>query len=489
MIRNEKLFSSEIDENEAASIYPAANSTIAAISTPIGSGGVGIVKVSGPDSMTIAKRLFRPSSRRFSADADRDGLFESHRLYHGYWIDPDRNDRVIDEVLLAVMRAPHSYTREDVIEIQAHSGRVVLSAILDIVLKYGAELAKPGEFTQRAFINGRIDLTQAEAVIDVINARTAKSLEMANSLLKGDLKKRIETVAVQLREVLIEIEAAIDFPEEIDDLPDLHGLIDRLEGSVVRELEALVEHYENTRIFREGLTLAVVGRPNVGKSSLLNRLVKKDRAIVTDVPGTTRDIIEETVQINGIPVVISDTAGLHPTDDPIETIGIRKTHERIEESDVVLFVLEAHRPLSESDRTIYAHLEHRNVVLVINKIDLADDGADVDLPEAWRNHPMVFVSALYDRGIDVLADAIAALFTRYDTEERDVIAPNARQKNILDKTLHAVSSAVEGIQSRTPAELINIDIREALVSLGEITGETTSEDILDEIFGRFCIGK
>ena len=305
--------------------------TIAAIATAPGRGGIGIVKVSGKDAFTIAREVFRPSKKRADDaleqsrhDSGGRGFpFETHRLYYGHIIDLD-GGQIIDEVLLSAMRAPRTYTREDVVEINAHGGAMVLHAILKLVITRGARLAEPGEFTRRAFLNGRIDLTQAEAVIDVINARTQKNLALAAAQLSGKLKEQIALARNHLVGLLTHVEAVIDFPEEVEDLIHLQNTINSIQKGVLVPLKGLVQNYIDAHVFRDGISVAVVGRPNVGKSSLLNQLVKKDRAIVTDIPGTTRDIIEETLNIQGIPVIVSDTAGVQPTDNPIEKMGIER---------------------------------------------------------------------------------------------------------------------------------------------------------------------
>jgi tRNA modification GTPase len=302
--------------------------TIAAIATPIGSGGIGIIKISGQDAFSIAEAIFQRSRPSWGVGRpEGEALIfplKSHRLYHGYIVNPETG-KVLDEVLLSAMKGPRTYTREDVIEINTHSGYIVMASILDLVLQKGARLADPGEFTKRAYLSGRIDLTQAEAVIDIINSRTEKSLEIATSQIKGDLKNRIEFMRHSLIDILTQVEAAIDFPEDVGDLIDVESVNQILNKAVIDELSDMVAQYENAHFLRDGLKMIVVGRPNVGKSSLMNRLIKNDRVIVTPIPGTTRDLIEETLNIRGIPVIIADSAGLHETKDPVEVIGIEKT--------------------------------------------------------------------------------------------------------------------------------------------------------------------
>lgn len=469
------------------------NPTIAAVATPIGRGGIGIIRISGEKALRIAATIFKRSRLASDHNADICDLsfarFKSYRLYHGYVVDP-ANGRRLDEVLLAIMKAPRSYTGEDVVEIQAHSGHVVLSSILELVLKNGARLAEPGEFTKRAYINGRIDLTQAEAVVDIINARTNKALEIAFTQLKGDMRMSVETIRDLLSDVFAEINASIDFPDDVTEIVDLDTAIKTLQDKVVARLKELIELYENAHVLRDGLKLVVVGRPNVGKSSLMNRLLQKERAIVTSTPGTTRDFIEEPLGIRGIPVIITDTAGLHETDDPVEVIGIKKTYEHTDLSDLVLFMLDASCRITEEDYKIYERISDRTLIIVINKSDLVDDKHRLDMPDSWINIPRVKISALYNQGLDRLKDLIAEIsLSEQGFDIEHAIIPNLRHKTALEKSLRAASSAVEGMRMRTHFELIAIDIKEAMDSLGEITGVNANEDMLDKIFSRFCIGK
>ena len=389
-------------------------STIAALATPVGSGGIGIIKISGDNALSIAASIFRKSTPPPEALSDslRDpygppgSSFKSHRLYYGHVVDPESN-RILDEVLLSVMMAPYTYTREDVVEINAHSGPVAIRGILELVLKKGARLAEPGEFTQRAYLNGRIDLTQAEAVIDIINAKTQKSLEIATAQVKGDMRECIEAIRGSMLEILTDIEAAIDFPEDVGDILEPSRTVEFVRRNIVEPLNDLVNLYDDAHVLRDGLKLVVVGRPNVGKSSLMNRLIKKDRAIVTPIPGTTRDLIEETINIRGIPVIISDTAGLHETTDPVEVIGISKAQECIDDSDLVLFMVDVSEPLTHEDDKIYETIQEKETILVLNKIDLVDEDFGFEMPDMWRRRHSVRTSALYNIGFTGLKDLIA----------------------------------------------------------------------------------
>jgi tRNA modification GTPase len=469
------------------------NDTIAAIATPTGSGGIGIIKISGKDAFSIAEAIFQKScaSRgegRSESEAPSFPL-KSHRLYHGHIVNPETG-QVLDEVLLSAMKAPRTYTREDVVEINTHSGYIVMASILDLVLQKGARIADPGEFTKRAYLSGRIDLTQAEAVIDIINSRTQKSLEIATSQIKGELKKRIESIRGSLIDILTQVEAAIDFPEDVGDVIDAETVKKILDKKIICELSDMVTQYENAHFLRDGLKMIVVGRPNVGKSSLMNRLIKNDRVIVTSIPGTTRDLIEETLNIRGIPVIIADGAGLHETKDPVEVIGIEKTNEYIQASDLVLFMIDASDPFTIEDQQIYQTIGGKRMILVINKIDLIKDGFQPEIPETWDEIPSVEISALYGNGLSSLEDLIAKLaLGNQDLNVQSTIIPNLRHKTALEKSLEFAVSAGEELLKGTSFELIAIDIKETLDSLGEIIGAVAKEDVIDQIFNRFCIGK
>lgn len=455
--------------------------TIAAIATPAGAGGIGVVKISGPRAISIALPLLHPPK-----DPRR---VQSHHLYYGSIIDP-KAERTLDEVLLSVMRAPNTYTREDVVEIQAHGSRCGLGAILELVLKRGARLAEPGEFTKRAFLNGRIDLSQAEAVIDLVNAQTAEGLEIAARQLEGHLLESIEAVLGPLEEIRVEVEAAIDFPEDVEDIirPDVFA--DTITREVVVPLEALLDHYDEGHVYREGIAATIVGRPNVGKSSLMNRLLQKERAIVTAIPGTTRDFIEETVNMGGVPVRLIDTAGLHDAESDLEAAGIRFTRQQLDEADLVLFMVDCSVPLSKEDEQIYDQVQDRKAILVINKIDLADGHVARGIAERLGGLSWVAISALYHQGIEDLKATIFEEVTHQrGASDLPSVVPNLRHKLAIERALTAGREAVEGFRSGRPPELVAVDLKDALDALGEITGIVTTEEILDQIFSRFCVGK
>jgi tRNA modification GTPase len=467
--------------------------TIAAIATPTGRGGIGIIKISGKDAFSIAESVFQKSAPAAGVAKEKGGSFfssvKSHHLYHGHIVDKQKG-RVLDEVLLSVMVAPHTYTKEDVVEINTHSGPVVLASILELVIKNGATLAQPGEFTKRAYLNGRIDLTQAEAVIDIINSKTEKALEIATSQIKGGLKAKIESIRRALLDILVETEAAIDFLDDAGETLNSDRIIKILKGRGVDELNALIEKYENAHVLRDGLKMVVVGKPNVGKSSLMNRLIQEDRAIVTPIPGTTRDLIEETLNIRGIPVIIADTAGLHETDDPVEVIGIEKAQKYIQDSDLILFMIDASRPHTDVDFNIYKTIRNKRLILVMNKSDLVEDGFEPAVPDSWRDLPRIKISALYGTGLNELKGLIVNLSVgEYGLEAKNTIIPNIRHKIALERCLELCATAIEAIRKEISFEFIAIDIQEAIDRLGEIIGDTVKEDVIDQIFSRFCIGK
>ena len=456
--------------------------TIAAIATPPGSGGIGIVRISGDGAIPIATRLFRRTGNRPCPDPPT-----SHRLYHGHILSLD-SEEVIDEVLMVVMQAPHSYTREDVVEIQAHAGQAVSRAILERVLAAGARMADPGEFTRRAFLSGRIDLTQAEAVIDVINAQSERALAAAAGQLQGAMGDRLRTVRRSLRDILARIDAAIDFSEDGVEEISSDALAERLETEAIRPLTDLCRGYENARLLRDGLRMAVVGRPNVGKSSLMNALLNDERAIVTPIPGTTRDVIEATLSIDGVPAILLDTAGLHMPDDPVEIIGVERTHQSIETADVVLLVLDASEPITEEDRSAIRLTQSKARIIVINKWDLIQDNEPPGLPDGVEGARLVKTSALWGDGIEDLREAISSLAIG-DFQAAASAMPNLRHHKTLTRGLDALRGARSGMDADAPLELVAIDLHEAERAIGDVLGDAAPPDLLDHIFSQFCIGK
>jgi len=460
--------------------------TIAAIATPSGRGGIGIVRISGDRAFDIALSLFRPRSLP-------DRLFQpkqiiSHHLYYGDIVQPD-TQAVLDEVLIAFMKAPHSYTREDVVEIQAHSGYAVLKAILSAVLQGGAAPAGPGEFTRRAFLNGRIDLTQAESVIDIINSKTETSLAAAADHLSGGFRKHAGRISSGLRDILVRIEAAIDFPDEAEDFQPL-SVAPLLEACVLEPIETLIRQHEDGRVIRDGYRITIVGRPNVGKSSLMNWLVGSDRSIVTDIPGTTRDVVADAVVFRGIPVNFFDTAGVHVTQDTVELLGIEKTYERIRASDLMLLVQDVSCADTGLESRLLEQAGDIPVIRVLNKIDLAPNPDNVVGNMESASLPVVAVSVKNRLNLDALADRIAREILRKIPGQAPAgLIPNLRQARALENAAACIRQALEGIQRKIPAEIISMDVRDALDWIDEITGARTSDEILDRIFDAFCIGK
>ncbi|MCL5057582.1 MAG: tRNA uridine-5-carboxymethylaminomethyl(34) synthesis GTPase MnmE [Actinobacteria bacterium] len=455
------------------------NDTIAAISTPPGEGGVGIIRISGERAFDIAERVFRPAR-------PKDWLRDGFKLHYGHAVDGVTGE-VIDEVLLAVMKAPHTYTREDVVEINCHGGAVPLRAALKSVLDAGARLAAPGEFTRRAFLNGRIDLTQAESVIDVIRSKTEASLKVALSQLGGGLSLKIKSLQDRILGMLAQLEASIDFPEDDVDEKSRQQLKETA-GEIIRGLDRLIEAAGRGRIYREGIMTVITGRPNVGKSSLLNALLGRERAIVTDIPGTTRDVIEEMINIKGIPLVLADTAGLRETGDIVEKKGVEKTLQIIEGAGLILFMIDAGEGVTAEDSEILKTVDREKTLLIINKIDV---GKSPELPpgEEW-NIPRVEISALKGEGIEDLESKIEQMVTGGRTESPDpVIISNIRHESALVKARGNMAEFMALADEGVPPDLLSIDIRGAWEVLGEITGSTVTEDLLDRIFNDFCIGK
>ncbi len=465
------------------------DSVISAISTPIGTGGIGIIRLSGFGSVDIASSVFRIAGTRRADSSAIPQQLESHRFYYGHVIDPE-NMRVIDEAMLVCMKSPKSYTREDVVEIHIHSGLLILKEVLELVLRQGARLAEPGEFTRRAFLNGRIDLIHAEAVMDLINAKSSSALTVVHRHLSGELSEQIESIKSNILRALAVIDAGIDFPDEVDEIQDVGALADTLKRSVLDPCEQLVDGYKSGHYIRDGLILAVVGKPNVGKSSLMNRLVGKQKSIVTDVPGTTRDLIEVPVTIEGIPVVLCDTAGIHSTQCPIEVIGIQKAQECIETCDLVLFVLDGSTEIGPDDLEIFENIKEKPLILIFNKMDLVQNLKYDSLPDFWKEIPRIHVSAKYDMSIDALRNMIIELVSGDSLSGAgDRIIPNLRQKLLLEKVVSSVRRAMNGMLQNIPQELLAIDFKEGLDALNEIKGDARRPDVLDRIFSQFCIGK
>jgi tRNA modification GTPase len=464
------------------------NDTICAIATPIGEGGIGIVRVSGEKAIDAASGLVALRSGAPLPSA------ASHVLHHADLLDPtdSRRRALLDDALVVVMRGPRSYTGEDVVELQCHGGVVILQTICEALIRAGARLAEPGEFTKRAFLNGRLDLAQAEAVLDTIRAKTAGGLRIAQEQLRGALSKEIDTVREKLIGLLAHVEAGIDFVEEdIAFIPSVE-----LTAGLRQAHEAvgrLLAHSREGRILREGVTAAIIGRPNVGKSSLLNALLKTDRAIVTPIPGTTRDVLEEVLNIRGIPVRLLDTAGIRDTTDPVEQEGVRRSRVAQEQADLLLIVLDGSMPLTQDDRTLLEdacpNVDQKRLV-VVNKTDLPGRIDPALLPPAGSDCAVAQISAQTGDGLDELRDRIRLLLIRPDFETREtVLVTHLRHQTALQRTQDAMTAALASVEAGQAGELIAMDLRAAIDALGEITGAVSTDDILDRIFKEFCIGK
>ena len=459
-----------------------AEDTIAAIATPLGEGGLAVIRISGPQALTVADRCFAPSG------PGKPSAAASHTIHFGHVIS---NGKRVDEVLLAVMRTPRTFTREDVVEITCHGGVLPAKLVLESVLRSGARLAEPGEFTRRAFLNGRIDLAQAEAVADLIHSRTEMALRAASEQLAGKLSQRINSLREQMLKTLAHIEAHIDFPDE-DIAPDTREQLIQHLQSGVEFTDGLLRTANEGRILRRGIRGAIIGRPNVGKSSLLNQLLGHERAIVSAIPGTTRDTIEETANIRGLPVIFIDTAGLREGSDEIEVEGIRRSRESLERAEFILHVLDAAEPITSADRAYLAEFGGKKRIVLLNKIDLP---RRLELPpisegDAFGSGVVVEVSCVTGEGIELLKDAIKKLVWSGEIHaEMLEVMINSRHQDALNRGRVATMNTIEALRSGLTLELAAMDLRIAVDAIGEIIGQTTSADLLDMIFSEFCIGK
>lgn len=452
--------------------------TIAAISTPPGAGGIGIIRMSGTQSLSLLQLLFTPKNSSCT--------YRSHQLYYGHIHHP-KTGKILDEVMAVIMKGPHSYTREDVVEIHCHGSFLVLQNILDIIVSNGAGLAAPGEFTKRAFLNGRIDLTRAEAVIDILSAKTRKGVDLAQEQLSGALYRLIEPIQKSITTMRAVVEVAIDFPDEDIDIVDTGKMISELEADVITPLKKLLGNVSQGRLYREGISLVIAGRPNVGKSSLLNTLLQEERALVTEIPGTTRDSIEEIIDIHGVPVRIIDTAGIRTNAGEVEKLGITRAKDLINKADLVLFLLDGSRSISNEDKALYGEVCHKPVLAVINKMDL---GCNSEIGALGLTGEPVEISAKHQRGIDTLKDAIFNKITAGKEQwEEDACSPNLRHQVALKKAMSAAESVLATLNMGLTNDLIAVDLQECLDCMGDIVGETTTDDILDVVFEQFCLGK
>ena len=457
--------------------------TIAAISTPMGEGAIAIVRLTGDEAFTIADRIFRgPKEKKLSE-------VPSHTIHYGHLVDP-KTGQTVEEVMVSIMRGPKTFTREDVVEINCHGGLVSVKKVLNLVLANGARLAEPGEFTKRAFLNGRIDLSQAEAVMDLIRAKTDRAMNVALNQMEGRLSKLIGKLRQEILETLAHIEVNIDYPE-YDDVEEMthHVLIEKA-SIVKKELKQLLQTAEQGKILREGLSTVIVGRPNVGKSSLLNSFVQENKAIVTDIPGTTRDVIEEYVNVRGVPLRLLDTAGIRETEDIVERIGVEKSRAVLKEADLILLVLNFSEELTMEDENLFEAVNGMDTIVIVNKTDLPKKIDMERVRELAGKSPVITTSLLDEQGIDDLEEAIAALFFEGELEAQDMTyVSNTRHIALISQALAAIEDAIQAIGDDVPVDLVQIDLTKAWELLGEIIGDTVQDSLIDQLFSQFCLGK
>ncbi len=454
--------------------------TIAALSTPYGTGGIGVIRISGSRAFEVAGKLFHALKPMEE--------IVSHTVTYGKIIEPETGD-IIDEVLLLKMKKPNTFTREDVVEIQCHGGIVVINRIMDLIFKNEVRPAEPGEFTKRAFLNGRIDLSQAEAIIDLINSKTVESSRAAVSHLEGRLSNKLKELRKQLVELLAHIEVTVDYPEH--DIEEITGekVYDGLK-TIKAELVDLAKTFDRGKLLRDGINIVIAGKPNVGKSSLLNQLAGSTRAIVTDIPGTTRDIIEEYVNIKGIPAKITDTAGIRTTEDIVEKIGVDKALKAIEDADLIIMVIAADTGVQPEDEEILKTIENKKSLILINKTDLVDRPSLSKVKEQLKADIILEASVINEQGIEGLEEKIAELFFSGDiSKNEEVLLTNSRHKSLVDKAVKAIDQALGSHEMGMPIDMVTIDIKTSADYIGQITGESIDEAVMHNIFARFCIGK
>ncbi|WP_346887794.1 tRNA uridine-5-carboxymethylaminomethyl(34) synthesis GTPase MnmE [Clostridium sp. UBA1056] len=453
--------------------------TIGAISTSIGEGGIAIVRISGDKAKEVVDKIFQAKNGKSIKD------MKSYTMKYGYIIDENNNH--IDEVIVSFMKGPRSFTAEDTIEINCHGGVVATNKVLEQVIKQGVRLAEPGEFTKRAFLNGRIDLSQAEAVIDIINAKTDLSMKSALMQSEGAISKEIQELRGKLLSTIAHIEATVDYPE--DDLEEVTAEMAIKDLEVIKkEIKEFIETAEEGKILREGLSTVIVGKPNVGKSSLLNALTKENRAIVTDIPGTTRDVIEEYINISGIPIKVIDTAGIRETDDVVEKIGVERSRAKINDADLIILILDSSNDLSEEDKEIINHISNKKYMILLNKSDLNSKITQGNLQNINCKN-IYSISAKTGEGIDKVRTAIKDMFFKGEISTNNIIITNTRHKEALLRAYECIESAIDTLNHTFAIDLASIDIRNAWTFLGEITGDSLEENIIDKIFKDFCLGK
>ncbi len=453
--------------------------TIAAVATPVGEGGIAIVRVSGPKAERIGQDIFQRG-------ASGNGRLQSHKLHHGTICDP-KNGKVLDDVLTTLMRRPHSYTGEDVLEVHCHGGSFVARQILETVLNCGARHADPGEFTKRAFLNGRLDLAQAEGVLDLIHARTKTGMQLAVGQVRGELSKWMEELREELIGIMVQVEAAIDFPEEELELLKRDELAGKI-GSLMRKISVIIDSYEWGRLYREGVRVCIAGRPNVGKSSLLNALLGEERVIVTPIPGTTRDFIEESLNLDGLRIVLWDTAGIREGKDEMEKAGVGFSLKKLAEAQGFILVLDGSSPLTQEDRAIMAQVHGKKGIMVVNKSDLPNKLPIKELKCLAPSHKVISISAKNCEGINELKKTLRSCFLG-EHPEPEIVVTNLRHKTALDKSATSLLEASKSLRREMPPEMVAVDLQDANQYLGEVTGIITNNDILERVFSQFCIGK
>jgi len=455
--------------------------TIAAISTPLGNSGISIIRISGERTFEIIEKIFKP------AKASNRGE-KTYTIKYGYIVDPLKNQK-IDEVLVSFFVKPNTYTRENIAEINCHGGLIIAKEVMETVINNGARLAEPGEFTMRAFINGRVDLPQAEAVIDLINSKTTTARKASLKQLEGKLSGKIKEIRSNLVDVITDIEAAIDFPEYDIEEVSRKNIEERLRYCIV-EIEKLSKTYFQGKILKEGIEVAIIGRPNVGKSSLLNALAKKEKAIITDIPGTTRDVIEEFLEIGGIAVKILDTAGLRETTDKIEIAGIEKSKQAIESAELVLFMFDGSEEINNEDKKIIEIIKDKKTIAIINKTDLELKLSLEEVEELLPHRRIIKISAMNEKGLGKIEEEIKELvFSNEINYDNEILITNLRHKRLIDEAKSSLEEAVKLVSNSISIDIVSVVITEATNKIGEITGDTAGEEVIRNIFSKFCIGK